>query len=199
MPTDNKSPNWFFFMNAHNFTGTVDSLEYSLADMVLYINSDQTLEHFKNLLTDYLYESAEFDPNAERKLAMVLEAKAVAADRLAEIDERAKAIAKEKHRAQDIVDALKYTALHATINGSFDGKVVNDKMLKVSTGPGRFVPKHDPDPSSPAYSEYQQFVKQKLSWDIMGMKSALAEGVIDKDFLDRHGIDVVRDVTLKES
>lgn len=198
MPTLAATPAWYYFMTGNDILGLGDGSEGNLLEMVSYIQDDQTLEHFKKVTDEYLGETAEFDPDAEAKLEMVLKATSAAALRLINIEAEYNVLRKEKQRAQDVLDTLKQVALYATINGSFDGKVVNGTKLKVATTPGRLVAKNDPDPSSPHFAEYEQFVKQKFTWDIMGLKTALAEGVIDKGFLDDLGIEFIREKTLKE-
>lgn len=211
-------PNWFHFVSVSNMFDDISDLdtlrrkdpvyEPSVIEAMLdYIDTPDKLKMYVAALEQYIKqwplgkvtnkENAELQKHLYRLMQTRRKAKLHLAGMKTVVDQAKKEESLYKE-AYDAVDAVLLEIMHEY--DLLDGVLLDDgTYVRVTKNPGRYVPTVEPDPSNDEFAAIEPFVKVKYSWDITKIKTALSEGVITKTWLDEHGIEFVRDESLRDN
>lgn len=210
-------PNWFHFVNISNMFNDISDLdtlrrkdqvyEPSVIEAMLdYVDTPDKLQMYVNALEQYIKQwplgeiKNKQNADLEKHIYCLMQTRRKAKLHCAGMKS---VVAKAKQEedlykdAFNAVDAVLLEIMHAY--DLLDGLLLGDgSYVRVTKNPGRYVPTAEPDPSNEEFAAIEPFVKVKYSWDITKIKTALSEGVITKAWLDEHGIEFIRDESLRD-
>lgn len=211
-------PNWFNFVSIRNMFDDIsdlDTLRYKdpayepsvIEAMLDYIDTPDKLKMYVAALEQYIKQwplgeiKNKENPELQKHLYRLMQTRRKAKLHLASMKTMVDKAKKEESlykEAYDAVDAVLLEMMHEY--DLLDGVLLDDgTYVRVTKNPGRYVPTVEPDPNNEGFAAIEPFVKVKYSWDITKIKTALSEGVITKEWLDEHGIEFVRDESLRDN
>lgn len=217
MPTNQSRENWEFFVTEKNMFSEAETFqqhgisvpavrESLLEALINSIEQSIDANEIDTLTEWYLDSIAYIDPIVKDQAVLDHQLHHLASSRrraneiLLNLMNEKKALDAKIKLYEDVEDTLTKTIISAMQHFELKDQHIPELQitLKLTNGRGKYVPQHDPDPNDPAFKSYEAFVRNKYTWDLIGIKAALGEGVIDKRWLDDHGIEFVRAVSLKE-
>lgn len=202
MPTSRSIPSWFFWQQAEDlFTPSPRQNGTVLAEMIDLAQTQQNADYIAHELDEFvnilLHEDQTSMQNTRKYVGLLTQAIDVAKNKARSLQAQYKLMQDEVSANKGLIETLEKQIV-ALMQDQNLAKLELDNGVecKITKSPGAL--KASREPSEADLKELgTNIVRQSYAWNLVNLKAAIAEGVVDHAWMEKNGFTLVRNNSVK--
>jgi hypothetical protein len=191
--------NWFYHVTSKSILEPDESGKSNLESMVMACGADNDAEYIFQVLDECINHlmHSDIDTNeATNVIDTVYSSRNALDNKISDITKEIKKLKKKLDMYNYLYDAHTKQMRDLLMSLPVNQVVLADGTdIKLRSNPGKLVNERVPTPDD--YKRFgDTFIRASYAWDLTKIKGALMDGEIDHTWVEKHGFEFIRDVSL---